>query len=187
MEKRERILYAALNLIIKQGLQHTPMSQIAETAGVGMGSVYKRFRNKEDIVNGIYVKIKTEEAEIIFVNYDEKLGVAETFRDVYGRMIAYFLENPLKFNFISQYAFSPVIEKKTQQEAMSLFYPFDDMYARGHARGLFKDIKPQQLTYFVFGSLCYWLKCASELGLLINDHLKEQFLQMAWDSIKKQD
>ncbi|MGS2737623.1 TetR/AcrR family transcriptional regulator [Sinomicrobium sp. M5D2P17] len=185
MEKREKILDAALGLIISQGLQHTPMSQIADRAEVGMGSVYKRFRNKEDIVNGIYVKIKTEEAAVIFVNYDKNNGVEKTFRDVYGRMIEYFLQNPLKFNFISQYAFSPVIEKKTQQKAMSRFHPFDEMYARGLEQGLFKDLQPGHLTYFVFGSVCYWLKCASELRITVDHKLRAQFLQMAWDSVKK--
>ncbi|RAV30937.1 TetR/AcrR family transcriptional regulator [Sinomicrobium soli] len=187
MEKREKILQGSLDLIIKQGLQHTPMSQIAERAGVGMGSVYKRFRNKEDIVNGIYIKIKTEEAETIFVNYNALNSVSETFYDVYGRMIDFFLQNPLKFNFISQYAFSPVIEKKTQQEAMSRFYPFDEMYARGLEQGLFKDLEASHLTYFVFGAVCYWLKCASELQIHIDDNLREQFLKMAWDSVKKRE
>ncbi|MGS2764597.1 TetR/AcrR family transcriptional regulator [Sinomicrobium sp. M5D2P9] len=185
MEKREKILDAALGLIINQGLQHTPMSQIADKAEVGMGSVYKRFRNKEDIVNSIYVKIKTEEAAMIFVNYDENNEVEKTFRDIYGRMIDYFLQNPLKFNFISQYAFSPVIEKETQKKAMSRFYPFDEMYARGLEQGFFKDLQAVHLTYFVFGSVCYWLKCASELQIPVDNKLKEQFLQMAWDSIKR--
>lgn len=185
MEKREKILNAALELIIRRGLQHTPMSQIADKAGVGMGSVYKRFKNKEDIVNGIYVKIKTEEVALIFVNYDKRNSVYDTFYDVYGRMIDYFLQNPLKFNFISQYAFSPIIEKTTQKEAMARFYSFDEMYARGLEQGLFKDLASSHLTYFVFGSICSWLKCASELQLTVNPEMKAQFLQMAWDSIKK--
>ncbi|WP_461532214.1 TetR/AcrR family transcriptional regulator [Sinomicrobium sp.] len=185
MEKRERILRSALNLIIEQGLQHTPMSQIAEHAEVGMGSIYKRFRSKEDIVNGIYVMIKTEEAEVVFVNYGSHKDVKDTFWDFYSRMIDFFLQNPLKFNFISQYAFSPIIEKKTQQEAMSRFYPFDEMYTKGLKQKLFKNLKASHLTYFVFGSVCYWLKCASELQIHIDYKLKEQFLQMAWDSIKK--
>ncbi|WP_170164542.1 TetR/AcrR family transcriptional regulator [Sinomicrobium pectinilyticum] len=185
MEKREKILDAALGLIIRQGLQHTPMSLIAEKAEVGMGSIYKRFKNKEDIVNGIYVKIKAEEAAMIFVNYDKNNGIRETFMDIYGRMIDYFLQNPLKFNFISQYAFSPVIEKKTQKKAMSGFHPFDEMYARGLEQGFFKDLQAPHLTYFVFGSVCYWLKCASELQITVDNKLKEQFLQMAWDSVKR--
>ncbi|MBC9797342.1 TetR/AcrR family transcriptional regulator [Sinomicrobium weinanense] len=185
MDKREKILNAAMELIIRQGLQHTPMSHIADRAGVGMGSVYKRFKNKEDIVNGIYVKIKTEEAAMIFVNYDERNSVPDTFNDIYGRMIDYFLSHPLKFNFISQYAFSPVIEKKTQVQAMSRFHRFDEMYARGLEQGLFKDLAPQHLTYFVFGSVCYWLKCASELQIDVDHKMRNQFLKMAWDSIKK--
>lgn len=50
--------------------------------------------------------------------------------DYYSRMIDYFQNNPLKFDFISRYAFSPIIDPETQKKAMSQFYQFDDFYIK---------------------------------------------------------
>lgn len=184
MDKTERILNAALELIIERGLERTPMSKIADRAEVGMGTVYKYFKNKEDIINVIYVKIKEEEAEMVFVNNGLSSGVKETFIDYYSRMIDYFLDNPLKFNFISQYAFSPIIKKNTQQKAMLKFYYFDELYNKGIEEKLFKEIKAEHLTFFVFSAIAYWIKAAKELNIEINEAYKSLLLQMAWDAVK---
>lgn len=184
-EKTESILKAALELIIERGLERTPMSMIADRAEVGMGTVYRYFRNKEDIINGIYVKLKEEEAEMVFVNNGIHRDVKETFFDFYGRMIDYFLSNPLKFNFISQYAFSPIIKESTQKTAMSRFHHFDTLYQNGLAQHLFKDIKAEHLTFFIFSAIAYWIKAAKEVGIVIDDKYRTVLVQMAWDAIKK--
>lgn len=185
MNKAEQILEAALQLIIERGLERTPMSKIADKAEVGMGTVYKYFRDKEDIINGIYVHIKEEEAEMVFVNNGHNPDVKETFMDYYGRMIDYFLENPLKFNFISQYAFSPIIKPATQKKAMAPFYHFDELYRKGHQEHLLKDVKAEHLTFFVFSAVAYWIKAANELGITIDAPYKKLLLRMAWDAVKK--
>lgn len=185
MTKTEKILNAALQLIIERGLERTPMSKIADKAEVGMGTVYKYFKDKEDIINAIYVSIKEEEAQLVFVNNGHNPDVRATFMDYYGRMIDYFLDNTLKFNFISQYAFSPIIKTKTQKKAMSQFYHFDDLYRKGLEENLFKDIKAEHMTFFVFSAIAYWIKAANELHIKIDETYKTVLLQMAWDAIKK--
>lgn len=185
MTKKERILNAGLSLIVERGLERTPMSQIADRAEVGMGTVYKNFKNKEDIINGIYVKIKEEEAAIVFVNLGFSNDVKETFYDYYSRMIDYFLAHPLKFDFISRYAFSPIITSEMQQTAMAQFYPFDKLYELGLEQGIFKMIKAKHMTFFVFSAIAYWLKAAKELNIKIDTAYKEILLSMAWDAVKK--
>ncbi len=185
MDKTERILNAALALIIERGLERTPMSKIADRAEVGMGTVYKYFKNKEDIINGIYVKIKEEEAAFVFVNNSYNSNVEQIFNDYYSRMIDYFLSNPLKFNFISQYAFSPIIKAEVQKTAMSKFHHFDKLYEKGLEENIFKTIQAEHLTFFVFSAIAYWIKAANELQIEIDESYKNVLLQMAWDAIKR--
>lgn len=184
MDKTERITNAALTLIIQRGLERTPMSMIADKAEVGIGTVYKYFRNKEDIINSIYIKLKEEEAELIFVNNSNQKDVQSTFLDYYGRMIDYFLDNPLKFDFISQYAFSPIINDETQRKAMSRFHHFDTLYQKGLDENLLKDIQAEHITFFVFSAIAYWLKAAKEVGIQMNVKYKSLLLEMAWDAVK---
>ena len=48
-DKRERLISAADQLILRQGFKQTTLSDIAEASGVPLGNVYYYFKTKEDI------------------------------------------------------------------------------------------------------------------------------------------
>lgn len=54
-EKRERVLDVAAELFIREGLD-APMPRVAETAGIGVGSLYRCYRAKEDLIASIVVR-----------------------------------------------------------------------------------------------------------------------------------
>ncbi|AKF25620.1 hypothetical protein YH65_09675 [Sulfurovum lithotrophicum] len=49
-EKRRNIALSCRELLLKHGIGELTISQIAKTAGVGKGTIYEYFENKEDIV-----------------------------------------------------------------------------------------------------------------------------------------
>ena len=49
-EKRRNIALACQELLLEHGIDNITISQIAKMAGVGKGTVYEYFENKEDIV-----------------------------------------------------------------------------------------------------------------------------------------
>jgi AcrR family transcriptional regulator len=49
-KKVEHILKSAIEAYQKYGVTETTVKQIAQTAGVGKGTIYKHFRSKEDIL-----------------------------------------------------------------------------------------------------------------------------------------
>jgi AcrR family transcriptional regulator len=49
-EKRRNIALSCRELLLEYGIKNITISQIAQTAGVGKGTVYEYFSNKEDIV-----------------------------------------------------------------------------------------------------------------------------------------
>lgn len=48
-EKRQRILTASINGFAKMGFDHTTVNEIAEKAGISVGSLYKYFDSKQDL------------------------------------------------------------------------------------------------------------------------------------------
>lgn len=48
-DKRERLIQAADQLVLRQGFKQTTLSDIASDAGVPLGNVYYYFKTKEDI------------------------------------------------------------------------------------------------------------------------------------------
>lgn len=49
-ERQKLVLRAALKLFAQQGFEATSTAQIAEEAGVASGSVYKQFKNKQELL-----------------------------------------------------------------------------------------------------------------------------------------
>ncbi|ADL13196.1 TetR/AcrR family transcriptional regulator [Acetohalobium arabaticum] len=48
--KQEKIFTAAIEKFSQKGSTNTTMQEIAETAGVGKGTLYRYFKNKEDLI-----------------------------------------------------------------------------------------------------------------------------------------
>jgi len=66
-EKRRNIALSCRELLLEHGIKNITISQIAHTAGVGKGTVYEYFSNKEDIVFEIISSFIEE--------YEERLTV----------------------------------------------------------------------------------------------------------------
>lgn len=49
-EKRRNIALSCQTLLLENGIENLTVAQIAKTAGVGKGTIYEYFSNKEDIV-----------------------------------------------------------------------------------------------------------------------------------------
>jgi AcrR family transcriptional regulator len=50
---RERLLVAARELFAERGL-HVTMDEIAKAAGVGVGTAYRRFRNRDELIAALF-------------------------------------------------------------------------------------------------------------------------------------
>jgi len=70
--KRARLLAAASQVFARQGLD-APMPAIAAAAGAGVGSVYRQFRAKHDLLAALVVErhvVVTREAEVALADPD---------------------------------------------------------------------------------------------------------------------
>jgi AcrR family transcriptional regulator len=64
-EKRRNIALSCRELLLEHGINSLTISQIAKTAGVGKGTIYEYFDNKEDIVFEIITTFIEEHEKIL--------------------------------------------------------------------------------------------------------------------------
>ncbi|HXC93667.1 MAG TPA: helix-turn-helix domain-containing protein, partial [Geobacteraceae bacterium] len=57
-DKRDEIICAALEMIAENGFHGAPMAMIAEQAGVGAGTIYRYFENKDVLINELFREIE---------------------------------------------------------------------------------------------------------------------------------
>ncbi|MGO4696292.1 TetR/AcrR family transcriptional regulator [Paenibacillus sp. 2TAB26] len=64
-ERQRQILEAAMHVIARRGLPATKIADIAATAGISVGNVYKYFRSKEDIFQALLESGQKEYREFV--------------------------------------------------------------------------------------------------------------------------
>ncbi|MEA2099740.1 MAG: TetR/AcrR family transcriptional regulator [Campylobacterota bacterium] len=73
VQKRKDIALSCKELVFLHGIKDLTISKIAQTAGVGKGTIYEYFKNKEDIVFEI-VYILVQERNLIVENQLSKIS-----------------------------------------------------------------------------------------------------------------
>src|SRR5919202_4768845 len=67
---RERLLSAAIELFAEHGLNVT-LNDIAHHAGVGVGTAYRRFANKEEVIDALFEQQLQQVAEVAQQSLDD--------------------------------------------------------------------------------------------------------------------
>ncbi len=184
-DKRIKILKSALKLFVSQGVHAVTIAQIAKEANVGIGTIYKHFKDKEDIMQQIWIEQKKWESDYVFSNYTNKGSVHEKFNFLWEKVIRYFLENPLDFQFSYYFAASPIITNKIHQIAMEDFRQFDTFFQEGIEQNLFKPLSASHLRLFTFSTINGWILWAMDENIDFTKEKIDLLLSMAWDAVKK--
>ena len=184
MEKREKIIHAAMRLLTDNGVQATPMSAIAKAADTGMGTIYNYFPTKEDLINEIYLYIKREQFKILMLPSTEE-SIKKRFDHFYRSMILYFIKNPLQFRFMDQFQTSPILTEKTRKDGRETAAMFISMIEKGQDEGIFKPIPFNELAHFLTGGVFGFIRWVLSENTPLTQDLLDNQIRLAWDTVKQ--
>jgi len=79
LRTRARLIEAARRLVATKGIEATPISEITDEAGVGVGSFYNHFETKEDLLEAVIADTFETHGAALDRIHAGKTDVAETF------------------------------------------------------------------------------------------------------------
>ena len=129
--KQDAILEATLELVSERGFHNAPTSLIAQKAGVGVGTIYRYFENKEDLIDELYKKLKLQLVRAMLVDYSADLPLRERFRRIWINTAHYYIDHPLETAFMEQYANSPFLKPETANIHAKYFQPVFEFIETG--------------------------------------------------------
>lgn len=161
-EKREQINRAAIRLFARKGFARTTISDIAEAAGTGKGTIYEYFETKDEIIQDSF-KFFIKEMEFDFEHILlSPLPAIEKIRKVFDAF-AQTLESPenrqlmeLMFEFWAE-SIKDVEAKNILFKEMNTFYQAyrklcEDLIRDGIREGSFrKDLDPPTMATIILG------------------------------------
>lgn len=186
-DKRDEIVRAALEMIAEHGFHGAPMSMIAERAGVGAGTIYRYFENKDVMIIELFRELEERSYPIIKEGYAPEKPIRERFLHLSTGLINYFIENPLDFRFIEQFFNSPYGVEHRRDKLLGTKEGCDDfkkLFEDGLQKRVTKDLPIVILFDLAFGPI---LAVARDhiLGfILLDDILIAKTTEACWDAIK---
>lgn len=181
-DKREAILWAALELIAEQGFQHTPMSLIASRANVSVGIIYHYFAGKDDVIQALYRRVKGELSAAICAANDPQLPLRARFPALWISAYRYCTTHPHETAFLEQYECSPALQDTVVfDEEMALFKLLDEY----RIQGLLKDL-PLMVFYEMTLGIAMKLALGFHNGtLMLDDAALTLIAEACWDAIAR--
>ncbi len=142
-EKREAILKATLNLLVERGFHDTPTSLIAKEAGVATGTLFHHFKNKEELINALYLETKRKMIEVLKKDVHLAGNIEEKIKHVWKSAVQWGIMHPKEYQFFQQFANSPFISKLTRVEALNQFEFINDIIEEALKSDRIKNIYPE--------------------------------------------
>ncbi|HEX3002186.1 MAG TPA: TetR/AcrR family transcriptional regulator [Methanoregula sp.] len=152
-EKQEAILETALRLFTERGFAGTPTSLISKEAGVATGTLFFYFKTKEDLIDTLYRRVKSEAAQEMGRGLDAEETAKAKLRRLGRNAVRWGLNNPAKLKFMEQFAHSPFVSTSAHEEGMSHFAFLEDLVLTGIRDGEIRDVDPSGLFCMMASSL----------------------------------
>ena len=186
LNKREALLSTALILFAERGFYGTTTSLISKEAGVAAGTLFFHFKTKEELIDTLYCKIKSESAQAISQSIDKRKSTTENFHTIARNAIIWSTANPEKLKFMEQFAHSPFVSTSAYEEGMSQFSFLDELIRDGIEKGEIYDIAPP----IILGILASTLRGLANYALLTDgvaerEKIIEDGLHLIWYGIRK--
>ena len=187
-EKRDEIVRAALELIAEHGFHGAPMAMIADRAGVGAGTIYRYFENKDVLITELYRDLEGRIYPIIMEGYAEVKPFRERFLHLGTALLRYFIENPLDFRYLEQFHNSPygVAVRRDrilgEREGCDVYR---ELFEEGIAQQVLKDVPLTILFALAFGPLLSVARDHILSFITLDDALISRTIEACWDAVRR--
>lgn len=186
--KREDICRTALELFAEHGFHGTSMAMIADNAGVGAGTIYRYFENKDVLIKVLYKSIEGQIVEVVRKDCPPGGPVRTRFIHITRVLLNYCISHPREFRYIEQYHNSPYGVSFRRDKLLGKSADHDiihELFKEGTAQGVIKDLP---LTIFFAIALGPLIAVARDhiLGFIVlDDALITQTVEACWDGVEK--
>jgi AcrR family transcriptional regulator len=140
-EKRQAILRAAVCEIAQVGLGAST-ARIAKGAGLAEGTMFTYFSSKDDLLNELYIELKTEAYRRIQAGFPQGSGLRDRARHIWTEYLRWAMENPDERKVSVLLNLSAVVSAATRERVGAEREAVAQTMVELGERGAFQDLPP---------------------------------------------
>ncbi len=190
-DKRSKILKAAMELIAENGFHGAPTAMIAAAAGVGAGTLYRYFVDKDALIVEVHKEVEARLHERLQQDYPSGKSIRHRLDHYFIGLMRFFISHPLEFKFLGQFYDSPYgVELRrdkifSKPSAEISVETIRSLLEQGASTGIIKNLPLVLLFALFIGPLTAAVR-DHILGFInLDDDLQRQLTDAFWDAIKR--
>ncbi|MBI9035873.1 MAG: helix-turn-helix transcriptional regulator [Bacteroidales bacterium] len=186
LTKIDVIFGASLRLIKKEGIAGITMAKIAREAGIATGTLYIYFKNKEELINGLYNKLERTSSErfVRDLNPDQEFRIC--LKKVWLNYLKHRIEHHDESIFLEQYYYSPYITMAQKKLAEEMKAPVYQLIKRGKSEGLLQQDSDIEMLFMAMIGFIRALADEHVEGRYILNELRiNKGFELNWNMIKE--
>lgn len=191
IDKRTAILKAAMELIAENGFHGAPTAMIASRAGVGTGTIYRYFTDKDMLIEEVYRDVESRLYPALMEGYPADQSVQRRLDHYYTGLLRFFIYNPMEFKFLGQFYNSPYGVALRRDKIFAETNSNDrcetikSLFEQGVAEGTIKDL-PLAIIFAIFFGILTSVARDHIAGIFdLDERLSRRTAEACWDALKK--
>jgi TetR/AcrR family transcriptional regulator, repressor of fatR-cypB operon len=181
--KTTAILEAALDLFEDRGYGATPVPQVADRAGVAVGTIYRYFPGKEGLANALYRHWKQAFADAVFAAFDTQLAGRAAFDSIWAALADFAVANPAAFAFLETHSHSAYLDAESRALTAAIDARLFDVIRAWQAAGVVRGGDPAVLLAQVFGGFVGVVRHLRSSGRAVPHEIGALTRDAAWAAL----
>lgn len=173
-----------LELVVKQGVHGTSMSQLSRKTGIAPSTIYYYFENKQKVIDEIYRMIRYD-FDPVFNQIDKTQTPEVIFKKYWENLFHYYTSNPLAFEFHEFIARPPVISQELIDETKSYYLNHTKYFWDEVKSGDLKDINLSLLVQMAISTVVAAVSLKLNGTIEMNEQQLDDAMNAAWDLVRK--
>lgn len=183
-DKREAIIRASVALFAEYGFYGTQVPLIAERARVGVGTIYRYFKDKTELVNAVFQHCQGQIAQTWEGLPDERMPARQQFHLFWQRMVDLLEVSPELMQFLEFHNHNPYLDELSRSAEKQAFAPLLEFFKASRQQQIVKDVAEETLALVCMGMLAGLLKGKNGKSVDEVKLLEESLENMCWEAVR---
>ena len=183
-----RVLDAALAVFTERTYGGATVPQVAEHAGIGVGTIYRSFAGKEELANGVYRRAKQAMLDHLvsaLTAAGPDAGSRARVRAVWSGLAAYAASDPDGFAILEHQQHAAYLDSESLDLGRRIDAFAEELVRDGQRSGDLRGDAPAMLVALVFGACVGLTKQRRSAGQPLTDHDVEVAGDAVWNLVAR--
>lgn len=182
-QKVNRIYQAATAVVNREGFQGSSMSKIATEADVSAATIYLYFQNKEDMLNKLYIEMKSRMGNSYFQEGMDLSPSKATFRSIWINHYQYIMDNLEEYIFLENFSNCPLVQQIDKKYNLDYCPTFESLFEQSKVSKLILPIDNDIIYSLLFAPISSLVKKTKMAGKTISTNDLIQIFESSWKSV----